>query len=167
VEIRPLTPDDDLTAQLNLGERAFGVMSPAAREGWLRRNKEPVADGRFFALFDGGRQVGGAAWHDMRQWWAGREVPMAGVASVKIAPEARGQGLGRQLMTEVLREIAARGYPLSALYPATSRPPGPALARTTCSVRPCPPCVPLPGAMPPKSSLSSAVPTRLPATSGR
>ena len=119
MEIRPLTPDDDLTAQLNLGERAFGVMSPAAREGWLRRNEEPVADGRFFAVFDGGRQVGGAAWHDMRQWWAGREVPMAGVAAVKVAPEIRGQGIGRQLMTEVLREIAARGYPLSALYPAT------------------------------------------------
>lgn len=119
MEIRPLTAQDDLTAQLNLGERAFGVMSPAAREGWLRRNEVPVADGRFFALFDGGQQVGGAAWHDMRQWWAGREVPMAGVAAVKIAPEVRGQGLGRQLMTEVLREIAARGYPLSALYPAT------------------------------------------------
>ena len=119
MEIRPLTPDDDLTAQLYLGERAFGMMSPAAREGWLRRNEDPVADGRFFAVFDGGRQVGGAAWHDMRQWWAGREVPMAGVAAVKIAPEVRGQGLGRQLMIEVLREIAARGYPLSALYPAT------------------------------------------------
>lgn len=119
MEIRPLTPGDDLTAQLNLGERAFGAMSSAAREAWLRRNAGPVADGRFFAVFNGGRQVGGAAWHDMRQWWAGREVAMAGVAAVKIAPEVRGQGLGRQLMTEVLREIAARGYPLSALYPAT------------------------------------------------
>jgi predicted acetyltransferase len=44
---------------------------------------------------------------------------MAGVAGVKVAPDARGQGLGRQLMTEVLREMAATGYPLSALYPAT------------------------------------------------
>jgi predicted acetyltransferase len=118
-EIRPLTADDDLTAQRDLGERAFGAMSAAARNGWLRRNALTAAAGRYFAVFDGSRQVGGAAFFDMRQWWAGREVPMAGVASVKMAPEARGQGMGRQLMAELLREIAERGYPLSALYPAT------------------------------------------------
>ena len=55
----------------------------------------------------------------MRQWWCGRAVPMAGVASVKVAPEDRGRGLARRLMTALLDEIAARGYPLSALYPAT------------------------------------------------
>ena len=44
---------------------------------------------------------------------------MAGVASVKVAPEHRGKGIGRRLMTAALELIAARGYPLSALYPAT------------------------------------------------
>lgn len=119
LEIRPLTADDDLDAQRDLGERAFGAMSPAMRDGWLRRNVLTAAAGRYLAVFDGSRQVGGAAFFDMRQWWAGRELPMAGVASVKMAPEARGQGTGRRLMTELLREIAERGYPLSALYPAT------------------------------------------------
>jgi len=119
VEIRPLTAADDLDPQLDLAQRAFGLLDPAARPGWLARNARAVAGGRFFAVFDGPRQVGGAYYHDMRQWWNGSSLPMAGVAGVKIAPGARGQGLGRQLMTEVLRHIAARGYPLSALYPAT------------------------------------------------
>jgi predicted GNAT family acetyltransferase len=44
---------------------------------------------------------------------------MAGVSSVTVAPEYRGRGIGRLLMTALLDEIAARGYPLSALFPAT------------------------------------------------
>ena len=45
---------------------------------------------------------------------------MAGVGGVKVAPEQRGRGTGRALMTELLRVIADRGYPLSVLYPATA-----------------------------------------------
>ncbi len=119
LEIRPLTAGDDLDAQRDLGERAFGAMSPAERDGWRRSTLLRVTGGRFLGAFLDGRPVGAASYHDMRQWWAGRELPMAGVASVKIAPQARGQGLGRALMTEQLRQIADRGYPLSALYPAT------------------------------------------------
>jgi predicted acetyltransferase len=119
LQIRPLTADDDLDAQRDMGERAFGAMSPAEREDWRRSTLLRVNGGRFLGAFADGRPVGAASYHDMRQWWAGRELPMAGVASVKMAPEARGQGLGRTLMTEQLRQIAERGYPLSALYPAT------------------------------------------------
>jgi len=36
-----------------------------------------------------------------------------------VAPENRGQGIGRLLMTALLDEITAHGYPLSVLYPAT------------------------------------------------
>jgi hypothetical protein len=45
---------------------------------------------------------------------------MAGVGGVWVAPEARGRGIGTALMTELLRVIAGRGYPLSVLYPATA-----------------------------------------------
>jgi predicted acetyltransferase len=55
----------------------------------------------------------------MRQYWLGRAVPMAGIASVKVAPEHRGRGVGRLLMAEVLRLAGERGYALSALFPAT------------------------------------------------
>jgi predicted acetyltransferase len=57
--------------------------------------------------------------HDMRQWWLGRAVPCAGVASVKVAPEHRGHGIGRRLMSALLKTTAERGYPLSVLFPAT------------------------------------------------
>lgn len=46
---------------------------------------------------------------------------MAGVAGVKVAPERRGSGIGHALVAALLAQIAARGYPLSALYPATAR----------------------------------------------
>ena len=81
---------------------------------------EPVvAAGRGLGAFDGGRLAGTALYHDLRQWWHGRAVPMAGVAGVKVAPEYRGRGVGRALMTALTDLMAERGYPLSALYPAT------------------------------------------------
>ena len=64
--------------------------------------------------------MGSANFHDMRQWWNGRSLPMAGVAGVKVAPEQRGRGIGRAMMTELLGVIAARGYPVSVLFPVTA-----------------------------------------------
>jgi predicted acetyltransferase len=86
----------------------------------VARRQATIADGRVFGAFSGGQMVASASWHDMRQWWHGRSLPMAGVAAVMVAPEFRGRGLGRTLMTEVLDAIARRGYPLSVLYPATT-----------------------------------------------
>jgi predicted acetyltransferase len=119
VEIRPLTPDDDMDAQVDLGQRAFGLMDAARRADWLHIANLRVSQGAFIGAFIAGQPAGAAAFHDMRQWWHGRGMPMAGVASVKVAPEHRGRGIGRRLMTALLELIAARGYPVSALYPAT------------------------------------------------
>ena len=119
VEIRPLTPDDDMDAQLDLGQRAFGVYAPAQRENWSYLASLRVSQGMFLGAFIAGQPAGAAILHDMRQWWHGRAVRCAGVASVKVAPEQRGKGVGRRLMISILELIAERGYPLSALYPAT------------------------------------------------
>ena len=119
LEIRPLTLDDDLDAQADLGERAFGPLSAAGRASWMDLTRLRVSQGLVLGAFLAGRPAGAATVHDMRQWWHGRPVPSAGVASVKVAPEHRGQRVGRRLMTAVLDLIADRGYPVSALYPAT------------------------------------------------
>lgn len=117
--IRPLTGDDDPDALFDLRCRAFGPATAAGREQWLADVVPVVADGRFLAAFDGGRLIAAARFYDMTQWWAGRSLPMAGVAGVMVAPEDRGRGAGRAIMAAVLSLIADRGYPLSALHPAT------------------------------------------------
>ena len=115
--IRLLTPDLDWDSYIDLSARSFGPVDQAR----VRANIGPiVADGRCLGAFEGGRMVGSALFLDMRQWWHGRAVPMAGVAGVKIAPEDRGRGIGRAVMTALVELMAGRGYPLAALYPATT-----------------------------------------------
>jgi Acetyltransferase (GNAT) domain/Sterol carrier protein domain len=76
--------------------------------------------GAIIGAFDGGRLVGSARYHLMRQWWHGRSMPMAGVAGVKVTPEERGRGIGTAMMTCLLHDIAARGFLVSMLFPTTA-----------------------------------------------
>ncbi len=119
VVIRPIGPDDDFDAQLDLSQRAFGVHPEQHRAGWLRDARVRAEQGMFLGAFVDGVPAGAAEVHDMRQYWLGQPVRMAGIAGVKVAPEHRGRGIGRTLVTELLNLIAERGYPVSALYPAT------------------------------------------------
>jgi predicted acetyltransferase len=112
-------PDDDSEAELDLGHRAFGP-PVRDRDAMLAEQRHHVAAGTLLGAWDGDVLVGAARVHDMRQWWGGRALPMGGVGGVKVAPEARGQGIGRALMTELLALMARRGYVLSVLYPATA-----------------------------------------------
>jgi predicted acetyltransferase len=117
--IRPLEAGDDLTPEIDLRHRAFGPIGSGHHETLIARAQACVADGRLLGAFDGGQMVGSARYLDLRQWWHGRVMPLAGVAGVKIAPEARGRGIGRTLMTGLLSAMAERGYPLSLLYPSS------------------------------------------------
>ena len=84
--IRLLSPDFDWDEYIDLTMRSFGPLDEAI----LRPHIEPVvAAGRCLGAFDGGRLAGAALYHDMRQWWHGRPVKMAGVAGVGVAPEYR------------------------------------------------------------------------------
>ncbi len=119
MDIRPLGPQDDPEIEVDLARRSFGPVDAEARADRLADARAAIRGGRYFAAFDGTRPVAVGMFHDMRQFWHGRPVRMAGVGGVKVAPEERGRGTGRALMTDLLRVIADRGYPLSVLFPAT------------------------------------------------
>ena len=179
-----------MDAQLDLGQRAFGIYSAGQRAQWSYVAGLRARQGLFLGAFAGGRPAGAAMIHDLRQWWLGRAVPCAGIASVKVAPEYRGarhrpppddraagRGRGARLpaVGAVPRDDA--DLPVARLgaggRASTRRPSRPARC-ARCS----PPTPPVPArtasrpprsagparTTPPRSSPSSAAPTRPPAT---
>jgi predicted acetyltransferase len=70
-------------------------------------------------LRQGDRVIAGLAIYQMGQWYGGQVVPMAGIAAVGVAPEYRGQGVAKELLSRTLEELHQQGVPISALYPAT------------------------------------------------
>lgn len=119
MEIRDIGTDD-LEAVKDLRVRAFGYKTPAEWQSWHRLVEPTIGSGRFLGGFDGTRMVASVRIIDMGQWWHGRRVPMGGVSGVTVAPEDRGRGAGRQIMTAALARLAGLGYPVSILYPATT-----------------------------------------------
>lgn len=65
-------------------------------------------------VFEGERLMAVAVGRPYEQWWCGRSVPMCGIASVAVHPDARGRGAVRLLMDAVLERTSA---PLSVLFP--------------------------------------------------
>lgn len=114
MDIRALAPED-LGAAYDLNVRSFG---PSDQAAWLRRSRSAVRQGRVLGVYDGDRLVASGRYHRFDQWWHGRPVPMGGVASVAVAPEDRGRGVGRRLARALLDFMD--GLPLTALYPATA-----------------------------------------------
>ncbi|HKA68631.1 MAG TPA: GNAT family N-acetyltransferase [Actinomycetes bacterium] len=116
MEVRPLDLAD-LDAVLDIRSRSFGPVAESDVPGWKAIVEHDAA--QFVAVYEGRRLLAVSRYHRFAQYWLGREVAMAGVAGVAVAPEERGRGVGRLVMSAMLDKIAADGYPLSALYPAT------------------------------------------------
>jgi predicted acetyltransferase len=113
-EIRFLT-QDDLEQAFQLDQLAFNT--PAERRDFYLERSVPE---RKHGAFANGRLVATTHVHPFGQFFGGRSVPMGGVGDVAVAPEHRGRGLARRIMTEALRAMRARGEVVSTLFPATT-----------------------------------------------
>ncbi|WP_030173805.1 GNAT family N-acetyltransferase [Spirillospora albida] len=110
----------ELDETRDIRSRAFGRLSDSAWAQSARMARPALEAGRQFAGFEGGRIVATGRLNDLTQWWQGRAVSVAGVGGVAVAPEARGRGLGRALLTDLLERCVRFGHPLAMLYPATT-----------------------------------------------
>jgi predicted acetyltransferase len=85
-----------------------------------RRNFEQNPLGDFSDLRvveDEGRVVGHAFLFPLEAWFGGRGVRAGGVASVGVAPEARGRGVATFLLDALHTESSGRGDALTILFP--------------------------------------------------
>lgn len=112
--------EDQLDAVIRVRARSFGGMAAGDREQWLKDARVFIKDGRYVGVADGDEVVAAARFWAFEQWWSGRRVPVAGVAGVVVSPEYRGRGVGSKLMRGLLQRAADKGFPLTALYPATT-----------------------------------------------
>ena len=67
----------------------------------------------------GDRVVAGALALPCRQLIGGRPVPAGAVASVCVAPELRGVGLGRSVMSSLVEAMRDEGLALAPLWPSS------------------------------------------------
>lgn len=94
---------------------------PTRTAAWVEAQlRDPRYGGGADTLFVGrenGRPVAALQLHLLNQWIAGERLPIAGVATVSIAPTHRQKGLAGDLVTQALRAARERGDLASALYP--------------------------------------------------
>jgi predicted acetyltransferase len=65
---------------------------------------------------DEARLVGHARLFRMKSWFGGRPVKVGGIASVAVAPEARGRGVARALLADLHARSLRRGDAVTMLY---------------------------------------------------
>jgi len=70
-----------------------------------------------FVAERGGLVLAQAFLFELEAWFGGRPVKVGAIASVGVAPEARGEALARALLDELHLRASARGDVLTLLYP--------------------------------------------------
>ena len=110
---------DDLDAAFDVRSRSFGLLDPSMRDWWDNIQHESIKEHRAIGIFDGERLLAQGKVLSYQQFWGGRPMAMGGVAGVVVAPDARGRGVGSQLMKAIAERSRQLGDLVSALYPAT------------------------------------------------
>jgi predicted acetyltransferase len=118
VEVR-VAREGELLEFAALREQGYAI--PAGqREQWADQMLRTGRTERLLGAHREGRLVGMLNVLAFGQWFGARSVPMAGVASVVVAPEQRGFGIAPRLLAHALDLMAQRGEVISTLGPATS-----------------------------------------------
>ena len=115
VQVRRLGPED-ATASQRLGWEAFGV--PA---GTPEPPETSTPGWNGWGLVEDGRLVAQAADRAYDGWFGGRTLPLAGIADVTVAAEARGSGVLGPLVRAMLEGARERGAVVSTLFPTAPR----------------------------------------------
>lgn len=116
VSFRPAR-EDDLERLLDIHAGAFP--DPRGRPARLR-NFQKNALGAFsdlHVLLDDDALLAHAFLFPLEAWFGGARVRVGGIATVGVAPEARGRGLGSRLVEHLHGLALARGDALTVLYP--------------------------------------------------
>jgi predicted acetyltransferase len=113
VEIREPAPGDERTI------RDLAVLSFNVPPSWARGEGPPVGTEHMLCAYEGERLLATSRDTPMLQWFGGRPLRTAGVASVATVPEVRSTGLGDELMRALLARARDRGAVVTSLFPAT------------------------------------------------
>jgi len=109
--------EDDLERLLDIHTGAFP--DPRGRPA-RERNFQKNALGEFsdlYVLVEDDTVLAHAFLFPLEAWFGGARVRVGGIATVGVAPEARGRGLGSRLVERLHEHSQARGDALTVLYP--------------------------------------------------
>jgi len=115
IVVRPLEAVD-FDAFFEIEKQAFNTGD--ARRGVIEAYFKPE---RTQGAFVDGRLMAVSVVIPFGQYFGGQRVPMGGLSSVMVMPEARGQGLASKVVIACLEDMRERGEHVSALFPATTR----------------------------------------------
>jgi predicted acetyltransferase len=113
--IRPATEADlDRLVEIHMASYPDDRGAPARRLNFVQNAMGRLEDMR--VLERGGRIVGQGFGFELAAWFAGRSIPTLGIASVAVAPEARGTGVATELLSGLEEEARGRGALLCMLH---------------------------------------------------
>lgn len=115
LEFRTAT-QQDLDRVITIHGSAFPDprLEPERRRNFLANPLGTIDD--LWLAIDRGEIVGHAFLFRTEAFFGGRPVPIAAIASVGVAPEARGRGVASGLLDHLHREAASRGAAIALLH---------------------------------------------------
>jgi predicted acetyltransferase len=117
LEVRPPADETECQALADLFRLSFASFGQPPE--FADRCIEHIGHENLRIAQRGKDMLGGLGIYFFRQWFGGRSIASAGISNVAVSPEARGTGVGTQLMRAVVEELHTQGVPLSALHPST------------------------------------------------